>query len=118
MPESERPIVLICVITDGEAADINDFAQALVGMSSGIYVAIGIVGFGQEHDAALRSFQAVVHSQPRCKLVELREGASACPSPLHRSLRSVTPTAGAEELAQALESMFASQVSDYGWMNN
>lgn len=100
VPEPERPIVLICVITDGEAADIDDFARALVGMSSGIYVAIGIVGFGQEHDAALRSFQAVVHSQPRCKLVPLAEGSSAA------------------ELASALESMFSGPLSTYGWMKN
>ena len=100
IPVEDRPIVMICVLTDGEAADIAAFAQALVGMSAGIYVAIGIVGFGQEHDSALRSFQAVVQAQPRCKLVPLAQGSSAA------------------ELASALESMFAEPLSAYGWMQN
>ena len=96
---AEPPLVMLCVITDGEAADTNAFARALITLPENFYVAIGVVGFGEEHNKAVRAFQAVSASQPRCKLVKMEEGSTAA------------------VLASTLEAMFAEPITSYGWVS-
>jgi hypothetical protein len=56
---ADRPKLLLLVITDGEAEDTDEFVQKLTQMSGGMYTEIAIVGYGAEHDRALRAYQQV-----------------------------------------------------------
>jgi len=59
VPPAERPLMLALVITDGEADDSPAFANAIAQAGGGIYFALAIIGYGPEHDAALRSYQEI-----------------------------------------------------------
>jgi hypothetical protein len=58
LPLVQRPIALVAILTDGEALDIEEFGRALApgALPEDIFVGIGIVGSGADHDNALRSF--------------------------------------------------------------
>lgn len=56
---AERPLLMALVITDGEADDSEAFGRAIQKASGGVYVALAIIGYGPEHDAALRSYQQI-----------------------------------------------------------
>jgi uncharacterized protein YegL len=56
---TSRPSLLCMVITDGEAADEADFEEALGKSKGGTYVAVAVVGYGSEHDAALAQYQRI-----------------------------------------------------------
>jgi uncharacterized protein YegL len=58
-PAEQRPTLLALVITDGEAEDTNEFAQAISRVGGSMYVALAIIGFGDEHDRALRAYQQI-----------------------------------------------------------
>lgn len=64
----DRPALLALVITDGEADDITQFSNALMA-DENAYVVIAIVGFGAEHDRALRSFQHAAMYNKRLKII-------------------------------------------------
>ena len=100
-PPTERPLVLVAVISDGEAADIINFGFAMQQLPMGVYVAIGIVGFGVEHDNAMRSFLPIVNSQPRCRVVQVRSGPAG--------------DTNAHQIADALENMFRAPLTTTGW---
>lgn len=68
LPPTERPKLLLLVITDGEADDTESFAQALSAVSGGTYVEVAIVGYGEEHDRALAAYQAVAESNAHVKV--------------------------------------------------
>ena len=98
-PAADRPLVLACVLTDGEAADIAEFGNTLATLPPGVYVSVGIVGFGDEHDRALRSWMPLAATQQRVRIITLDAAGS-----------------NAAALASALEGMFRTPVSDFGWM--
>lgn len=58
-PQAERPLLLALVITDGEADDTEAFKNAVAKAAGSLYVALAIVGYGPEHDRALRAYQQV-----------------------------------------------------------
>lgn len=58
-PANERPTLLALVVTDGEAEDTNEFARAMSQVGGSMYVALAIMGFGEEHDRALRAYQQI-----------------------------------------------------------
>lgn len=62
--ETEPPAILCLVITDGEATDAAQFAQVLSEKHSGRYFAIAVVGYGQEHDATIRSYEGAAQANP------------------------------------------------------
>lgn len=98
-PAADRPLALILVLTDGEAADVAEFAYALSNLPPLVYVAVGIVGFGGEHERCLRSFVPVAARQPRVRIVQLDPRGS-----------------NAAGLADALERMFRAPVSATAWL--
>jgi len=103
-------IAQVAILTDGEAGDIAAFGQAMRDLPKDIFVGIGIVGFGEEHDKTLRSLMPFVRAQPRVKIIQLRS-------------RGGTPGGtGAEsnghQIAEALRSMFQdAKISPAGWMS-
>jgi hypothetical protein len=68
-PKTERPAMLALVITDGEADDADEFAQTLAQAKGGTYVAVAIVGYGAEHDTALKSFQSVAQGNDHVRVL-------------------------------------------------
>ena len=83
LPEKERPLLLALVITDGEAMDIDAFSAALE-RDSKSYVVIAILGYGAEHDDALRSFNNVAQRNYRVKVITLQ--AETDPESIARTL--------------------------------
>lgn len=55
----DRPKILAIVVTDGEATDTEDFASELAKQGNRTYVALCVMGFGDEHDRALKIYQDV-----------------------------------------------------------
>jgi hypothetical protein len=58
-PPAERPLLMALVITDGEADDTDQFAHAVAQAAGGVYFALAIIGYGPDHDAALRQYKAI-----------------------------------------------------------
>lgn len=98
-PLAARPLALVCILTDGEADDLDEFSVAIANLPPFVYVAIGIVGYGREHEQALRSFLSVTKSQPRLRIIQLDSRGS-----------------NSAALADALVKMFRAPVSAQGWM--
>ncbi|MGH3842364.1 MAG: Rv0909 family putative TA system antitoxin [Pseudonocardiaceae bacterium] len=69
LPKQDRPHLLALVITDGEAEDTAQFAKSLEQTKGGTYVCIAVLGFGQEHDAALTAYQHVAASNDHVRVV-------------------------------------------------
>lgn len=68
-PATDRPNLLCLVITDGEADDTDLFVKALGEAHGGTHVCVAIVGFGDEHDKALSSYQAVAAANDHVRVV-------------------------------------------------
>ena len=68
-PAEERPTLLALVITDGQAEDTNEFAQAIAKVGGSMYIALAIIGFGVEHDRALRAYQEIETQNKHVKVI-------------------------------------------------
>jgi hypothetical protein len=81
---ASRPVLMALVITDGEADDTVQFAQAIAQASGGVYVALAIIGYGPDHDAALRAYQAIEQSNANVKVIPF--GSQTDPQVIARAL--------------------------------
>ncbi len=68
-PAEQRPTLLALVITDGEAEDTNEFAQAISKVGGSMYLALAIIGYGDEHDRALRAYQQIEARNKHVKVI-------------------------------------------------
>jgi hypothetical protein len=68
-PQEERPLLMALVITDGEADDTEAFKSAVSHASGNLYVVLAIIGYGDEHDRALKAYQAVEASNGHVKVI-------------------------------------------------
>ncbi len=66
---ASRPLLMALVITDGEADDTDQFAQAIAQASGGVYVVLAIIGYGPDHDAALRAYQAIEQNNAHVRVL-------------------------------------------------
>ena len=83
-PAAERPLLLALVITDGEADDTDRFAQAVAQAAGGVYFALAIIGYGPEHDAALRQYKAIEDKNAHVKVLPF--AAETDPNVIARAL--------------------------------
>lgn len=83
-PPNERPTLMALVITDGEAEDTNEFARAISQVGGSMYVALAIVGFGDEHDRALRAYQQIEAQNKHVKTISF--GSETDPQTIARAL--------------------------------
>lgn len=60
---------MVLVITDGEAEDTEQFAQALQSIGDRAYVTLAIVGYGSDHDQALRAYNRVAEYNRHVKVL-------------------------------------------------
>jgi hypothetical protein len=69
VPKLDRPHLLALIITDGEAADTDQFAQTLAQAKGGVYVCVAILGYGQEHDRALQVYKQIEAQNDHVRVV-------------------------------------------------
>ncbi|HLH63735.1 MAG TPA: vWA domain-containing protein [Ktedonobacteraceae bacterium] len=68
-PAAERPLLLALVITDGEADDTDTFQSTVARAAGNMYVVLAIIGYGPEHDRALRAYQQVEAQNAHVKVM-------------------------------------------------
>lgn len=68
-PPAERPLLLALVITDGEADDTDLFRNTVARAAGSMYVVLAIIGYGPEHDRALRAYQEVEAQNAHVKVL-------------------------------------------------
>jgi len=56
-PVEQRPALAALIITDGEALDTDQFANALNQIKGRVFVTLAIIGFGKEHDVAVEAYK-------------------------------------------------------------
>lgn len=69
LPQEQRPLLLALVITDGEADDTDAFRNMVMRAAGSMYVALAIIGYGSEHDQALRAYQQVEAQNAHVKVL-------------------------------------------------
>jgi len=70
-PKEKRPVLMALVITDGEATDGEEFGKALNNLHGAVFVTVAIIGFGEAHDACLRSYNSIAQSNAHVRVVSL-----------------------------------------------
>lgn len=68
-PKTERPALLVLVITDGEATDIAQFEAECAKAQGGTYICVAIVGYGVEHDRTVTDYQKIAASNSHVRVV-------------------------------------------------
>lgn len=86
-PKQDRPHLLALVITDGEAQDAADFARILQAQSSGTYVAVAVIGYGEDHDRTLAQYRAIEAANSHVRVVTF--GSSTDPKEISSALLSL-----------------------------
>lgn len=59
VPALDRPVLLVLVITDGEASDWDQFSKVLEQANATRKFCVAIVGHGEDHDRTLAAYKAV-----------------------------------------------------------
>lgn len=83
-PPNSRPMLMALVITDGEADDTGPFAQAIAQASGSVFVALAIIGYGSDHDAALGAYQSIEQSNANVRVIPF--GSETDPQVIARTL--------------------------------
>lgn len=64
------------MITDGDSLDIAEFERTLKADQNS-YVVVALVGFGEEHDLALRNFSEIARANDRLKVIPVNAASDA-----------------------------------------
>lgn len=83
-PAADRPLLMALVITDGEADDTDQFAHAVAQAAGGVYFALAIIGYGPEHDGAVRQYKAIEEKNAHVKVLPF--AAETDPNVIARAL--------------------------------
>jgi hypothetical protein len=68
-PQIERPALLLLVVTDGEAADMEAFEAECAKAHGTTYIAVAVVGYGPDHDATVAAYQKLAASNNHVRVV-------------------------------------------------
>jgi hypothetical protein len=78
-PYAEQPKLLCLLITDGEAADLDEFIRLLSNESyEKTYIGIALLGYGEDHEQAYNSFMRLVQHNQHVRLMNF--GAESNPA--------------------------------------
>lgn len=88
VPTIDRPALLTLVITDGEAADADQFTKVLESAKAGRYFCVAIVGHGAEHDRTLRAYKEAEKANPKYVRV-VTFGGETDPTVIAEGLKSL-----------------------------
>lgn len=64
----KKPILMALIITDGEALDNDEFDKLLLHDHESFAV-IAVLGYGEEHEKALKCYASVAKKNPRVKVI-------------------------------------------------
>jgi len=67
-PQDQWPLLLALIITDGELQDGKEFEQHLKNVKGRIFVEIAVVGFGEDHDRALKHYNKIAKSHDHVRV--------------------------------------------------
>jgi hypothetical protein len=67
-PQSNWPLLLVLILTDGEIQDQEEFEHHLRHVHGRAFVEIAVVGYGEDHDRALHHYRHIEkhHKHVRC----------------------------------------------------
>jgi hypothetical protein len=82
--EEDRPALVLLVITDGEAADMQQFEAECAKAHGHIYIAIAVVGYGPEHNDTVAAYEAISARNGHIKVYNF--GSTTDPSTLAEGL--------------------------------
>jgi hypothetical protein len=68
-PQLDRPKMVALVITDGEAIDTDAFATEMGKVGNRAYVVLAIMGYGDEHDRAVKTYQDVATANDHVRVI-------------------------------------------------
>lgn len=83
----DRPDMLGLIITDGEANDTDEFAAAIAQATNKTHVVIALLGYGDEHDRALATYQEIAAANTHVRVVTF--GNQTDPATISRSVLSL-----------------------------
>jgi len=83
-PAQSRPLLMALIITDGDADDSTAFANALHRVGEGVYVTLAVIGYGDEHDTAVKTYQQISDQNANVKVVTF--GSETNPESIARAL--------------------------------
>jgi hypothetical protein len=86
-PQIERPALLLLVVTDGEADDMEAFEAECAKAHGTTYIAAAIVGFGPDHDATVAAYQNLAASNNHVRVVSFESNTD--PNALAQGLLSL-----------------------------
>ncbi len=87
VPQLDRPKMLALVITDGEADDTDAFASEMQKVGKRAYVVLAVMGYGEEHDRALKVYQDVASANDHVRVVSF--GNTADPNRIADAVVSI-----------------------------
>jgi hypothetical protein len=83
-PPATRPLLMALIITDGDADDFDQFASALTRVGEGVYITLAVIGYGDEHDAAVRAYKRIQDTNAHVKVITF--GSETNPETIARAL--------------------------------
>jgi len=83
-PPGSRPLLMALIITDGDADDSDRFAEALHRVGDGVYVTLAVIGYGDEHDTAVKTYQKIQEKNANVKVITF--GSETTPETIARAL--------------------------------
>ena len=68
-PFKDQPLLMATIITDGESEDTDDFAAALAQAHGNVYCSVAVIGYGQEHDRAVRKYMDISNRNKHVRVI-------------------------------------------------
>jgi len=112
-PQNQWPLLLALVITDGELQDGKEFEQHLKNVKGRIFVEIAVVGYGEDHDRALRHYNKIAKTHDHVRITAFTDNLD--PSVICKRLISLIDPKAVQQInaTQLLPSL-----SDYNTNNS
>jgi uncharacterized protein YegL len=83
-PPQSRPLLMALIITDGDADDSEQFANTLRQLTDRVYVTLAIIGYGEDHDSAVKTYQKIMEQNAHVKVLTF--GSETNPQVIARAL--------------------------------
>jgi len=73
LPQSQWPLLLALLITDGELQDGPEFEEHLKTVKGRMFVEIAVVGFGDDHDRALEHYNTIAAEHDHVRITSFTD---------------------------------------------
>lgn len=75
--DTVKPILGLLIINDGELSDQTESERFFRSVGGQVYTSIVVLGYGPDHDAAVRSWRAIAAVNPHVKVTEANASTDA-----------------------------------------